>query len=420
MKKLSFIVGIMLVFFSCTKLEVRPYIEDDKKEDNGSNDNGSNNNGGNDINISSYYDIPDYIKGVDLSYINQIEDKGGVYKEDGEVVDPYELFGRKGANVVRIRVWHNPIWHKSSNVYGENSELYSYGDDIKKSIRRAKENGMAVLLDFHYSDTWADPGKQTVPEAWKNITSMAVLEDSIYNYTYKVMDELLSEDLLPEMVQVGNETNCGMMITNTNSGFPSLNTCNGEWANMGKAVNSAISAIRDIDKKSGKKTTIALHVADPKNLDRWLGDAIKNGKITDFEIMGVSFYHIWHTQVSFANLPTVIKTAKKNHNKEIVIMETAYPFTSSGNDSYNNIYYDQDVVEDFAYTVAGQYEFMKKLNENMVDAGAKGVFYWEPAWISSNLKDEWGQGSSWENCAFFDFSGEVTSAIDYLTIDYLK
>lgn len=417
MKKLGFSMVIFILLLSCNKLEVKPYIKDEVE--NGSNndkekDDDKDKNG----DVSSYYAIPDYIKGVDLSYVNQIEDKGGVYKENGVAVDPFELFGRKGANVVRIRIWHNPSWHQNSSVYGSGSALYSYGDDIKKSIRRAKKNGMAVLLDFHYSDTWADPGNQKVPNAWIAINNIQTLQDSVYNYTYKVMNDLYNDNLLPEMVQIGNETNCGMMTSGGNTGFPALNTCNGNWENMGKVVNSAIKAVREIDKKSSKKTTIALHVADPKNLDRWLGDAIKSGKITDFEIMGVSYYHIWHTQVSFNNLATVIKTAKKNHNKEIVIMETAYPFTSSGNDSYNNIYYDQDIVSDFSYSKDGQYRFMKTLNENMSEAGAKGVFYWEPAWITSNLKDEWNQGSSWENCAFFDFNGEVTSAIDYLSIEY--
>jgi len=118
--------------------------------------------------------------GADLSYVNQILDHGGIYKDSGEIRDPYRIFRENGTNLVRLRLWHNPVWTKE--VYGDQgTQLYNDLADVEKSIEAAKTQGMAVLLDFHYSDTWADPGKQIPPAAWKNIRDLDVLRDSVYH-----------------------------------------------------------------------------------------------------------------------------------------------------------------------------------------------------------------------------------------------
>jgi len=352
-----------------------------------------------------------YYHGVDLSYVNQVEDNGGIYRDDeGEVIEPYIFLAQKGANLARLRIWHTP-----ENTSGN---TYSGLKDVEKSIRRAKFAGMQVLLDFHYSDTWADPSHQEVPKAWEAIKTIDVLNDSVYAYTYNTLLHLHEEGLLPELVQIGNETNCGMLRTNLPDGFPSLDVCKGNWSNFGAIVNAGIQAVRDMDALSGKKTQIILHVADPKNLEYWTRDVMAKAGVTDFDIMGVSFYHIWHNTVSFDALPALISNLRTSHKKDFMVVETAYPFTTQNNDSYNNIYYDQEPVKDFAYSVEGQKDFMIALNQNMMDAGALGVIYWEPAWISSTMNDGWGTGSSWENVAFFDFQGRATSVLDYLNHPY--
>lgn len=357
-------------------------------------------------------ELPSFIKGVDLSYVNQIENNNGIYYEYGIKKDPFELLQQKGANLVRLRLWHNPKWVK--RIYGPNTELYSGFEDVKVSIRRAKNLGMAVNLDFHYSDIWADPSNQDAPNAWKTITDINVLRDSVYNYTYCVLNRLLEADLLPHMVQIGNETNCGMMISNKKSSFPNLNICEEGWANFGAVVNAGIKAVRDIDVKSGRRTVVALHVADPNDIEWWMESAFVKGKITDFDVMGFSYYHIWHSSISFDDLPDLIARLTTRFNKKLMVLETAYPFTKANNDDYDNIYYVQEPLSEFPYSISGQYEFMKTLNKNMSDAGALGVIYWEPAWITSDMRDLWGKGSSWENCALFDFNGNITEAANYL------
>ncbi len=359
-----------------------------------------------------------FVMGVDLSYVNQVEDHGGVFKENNEHKDVFQIFKDNGANVVRLRIWNNPFW--TYEVYGEDATLYSGFSDVKKSIQRAHEQGMAVNLDFHYSDVWADPEHQKVPAAWKEITDIEVLSDSVYHYTYQVMDQLLQASLLPEMVQIGNETNCGMMLHEANDAFPKLSICDENWENFGKVLNAGIKAVRDIDEKAGETTVIALHVADPKNLDWWFKGIIEKAGVTDFDVAGFSYYPHWHTEVSFQDLPKVVAKLKADIQKEIMILETAYPYTLENADNYPNIFGKDSAIDGYPISIEGQQAFLTDLTQNMIDAGAKGVMYWEPAWIASDMKDLWSQGSGWDNATLFDAGGNATAAIQYLSHDYTK
>jgi len=140
-------------------------------------------------------------RGVDLSYVNELEDCGAVYRAGESQEDPYEIFAGAGANIVRLRLWHTPTWTR-----------YGTLADVKQSIRRARGARMRVLLDFHYSDDWAHPGKQLVPIAWRDATSVEALAQRLYSYTHGVLSELHAEDLLPDVVQLGNEINTDILI----------------------------------------------------------------------------------------------------------------------------------------------------------------------------------------------------------------
>lgn len=359
----------------------------------------------------------DFYFGADLSYVNQIVDKGGVFKENFTQTDPYQIFRNNGTNLVRVRIWHNPEWTKT--IYGEaGTQLYNDLYDVEKTIAKAKELGMEVLLDFHYSDTWTDPGKQNIPAAWIDIKSADVLADSIYNYTFKTLQYLNGKGLLPELVQVGNETNCGFLYTSAPEGFPVCNVCNGNWANAGKVYNSAIEAVRDITATTTIKTKVILHVADPKNIDWWFDDMKAKALVTDFDMIGFSFYPLWHTTIKVEDLSTKIATWKIKYNKDIIVLETAYPWTTSADDSYNNHFGDSTPLTGFPFSQQGQLDFMKKLCSEVIEGGGVGVVYWEPAWISSPIKDLWGTGSSWENCTFFDYEGNRHKGFEYMKFQY--
>lgn len=358
-----------------------------------------------------------FIFGADLSYVNQILDRGGVYKDNSTTTDPYKIFADHGANLIRFRLWHNPTWTKE--VYGEEGTQY-YNDlaDVERGIQAAKAKGLNVLLDFHYSDTWADPGKQYIPAAWTSITTIDDLEDSVYNYTHKVLTRLSSKNLLPEFVQLGNETNCGMLYSSKPGGFPALNVCDGAWANMGKAINAGIKAVRDVTANTTIKTKVILHVADPKNIDWWFTNIGTTGAVTDYDIIGFSYYPLWHTTVQLPAISTKISEFKTKFKKNVMILETAYPWTTEAKDSYNNAFGDATPISGYPFTKEGQYAFMKALTKEVKDGGGVGLIYWEPAWISTNMKDLWGTGSSWENATFFDFDGNVNTGIDYMNFEY--
>jgi arabinogalactan endo-1,4-beta-galactosidase len=392
---ISALFTLTFIFGSCTKTESGP--------DDGGTGNAS--------------PVEDFYFGADLSYVNQILDFGGQFKDEGEVRDPYRIFKDHGVNLARFRLWHNPQWTK--DIYGEEGQqLYNDLLDVEKSIAASKEQELQVLLDFHYSDEWADPGNQKIPEAWKGITSIEVLQDSVYNYTYKILKYLANKGLMPEFVQVGNETNCGMMYSEASAEFPKLNVCDENWQNMGQVFNSAISAIRDVAAGSGVETKVILHVADPVNIQWWFDNITTKGSVTDFEIIGFSYYPVWHNGISIKNLGAVVSTFKERYSKDLMILETAYPWTADGNDNYNNIFGANQAMVGYPLTKQGQKQMMHDITQQMITGGGIGIIYWEPAWITSQMKDLWGTGSSWENCTFFDFNGNIHEGIDFINDEY--
>jgi arabinogalactan endo-1,4-beta-galactosidase len=360
-----------------------------------------------------------FLFGMDMSFVNQVLDHGGVYKVNNVAKDPFEIIHDEGANLVRIRLWHNPVWTKEA--YGEEGvQMYSDLADVEKSIGAAKALGMNVLLDFHYSDTWADPGNQKIPDAWKEITDIAVLEDSVYNYTYKTLTYLESKSLMPEYVQIGNETNCGFMFSNAAMSFPNCNVCNGNWVNFGKTVNSAIDGVKDASMASAIKPKIILHIADPKNVTWWFDNIIasEQGNVTRFDIIGFSYYPLWHRTIPVDQLSTNISGFKAKYSRDVMVMETAYPWTAQSKDSYNNHFGNETPLPGFPYTTQGQYNILVKLTQEVIDGGGIGMIYWEPGWISCAMKDPWGTGSSWENNTFFDFDGNLHKGIDFIDYEY--
>lgn len=358
--------------------------------------------------------------GSDLSYVNQILDHGGVYKVNNQVKDPYQIFKDNGNEIVRLRLWHNPVWTKT--IYEpDGPQLYNDLLDVSKAIDRSRKLGMKVLLDFHYSDIWADPGAQEIPAAWKDIKEIAVLRDSVYNYTVKSLKFLESKGLLPEFVQVGNEINCGMLYEfnqNPVAGFPSCNVCGGQWSNLRTVLNGAIKAVRDVSATSTVKTKVLLHVADPGNVEWWF-DNVAAG-VNDFDIIGFSYYPIWHTNVPLTALSDRVNTFRTKYNKQVMILEAAYPWSTANNDGYPNIFGGQAPMAGYPYTPQGQLDMMKAITQEMMDGGGNGIIYWEPAWITSQTRDYWNIGSSWDNCTFFDFNGNVNIGVGYMKATYQR
>ena len=358
--------------------------------------------------IEKFYTPSEFVMGADLSYVNQILDHGGIYKDSGNIEDPYLIFRKYGANVIRFRLFYYPLWTKT--VYGASgTQLYNDYADVKKGISKSKAAGMQVCLDFHYSDTWADPSKQQKPAAWDTLTRIPVLADSVYNYTFRTLNNLGINGLMPEYIQIGNEINHGLLL-------PQGNRWNGNEANMILLLNSGIRAVRDAGTSNSIKPKIIIHIAQPENVDAWFNGLAVKG-LTDYDIIGISYYYLY-SNVSLNDVSTYISQIRVKYNKEVMIMETAYPWTSGDADSYRDISNSSKLVPGYSASADGQYNYLITLTKKIIDGGGKGIFYWEPAWITSNMKDQWGSGSSWDNHTLFDYQGSVIKGMNYMTRHY--
>ncbi|MCU0377408.1 MAG: arabinogalactan endo-1,4-beta-galactosidase [Bacteroidales bacterium] len=354
-----------------------------------------------------YYSHEKFSMGADLSYVNQILDFGGLYRDSGKVTDPYIIFRKYGANTVRFRLWHNPQWTRE--VYTPPiASMYNDYNDVKRGIQAAKSRGMAVSLDFHYSDFWADPGRQQLPAAWAGL-SLQILRDSIYNYTLKTLDNLETAGIMPEYVQVGNEINPGFLLPQGD-----------RWAKKADFVyllNGAIKAVRDAAVSSSVKPRIIVHIAQPENAIYWFEGMAAAG-LTDYDIAGISYYYIWST-VSIDSVSDYVADIKTLTGKEVMVVETAYPWTLNNADNYNNILATDKLTVAYPANQTGQYNYLVKLTQEIIDGGGIGIHYWEPAWITSEMRDSWGKGSSWDCNTLFDFTGNVIRGMDYMTYPYV-
>ncbi|PUA28087.1 MAG: arabinogalactan endo-1,4-beta-galactosidase [Cellvibrio sp. 79] len=326
----------------------------------------------------------DFYTGADLSYVNEMEDCGAVYRNKGEKVDPFALFADKGTKLVRVRLWHNAEWTNYSDL-----------DDVTKTLQRAKAHNMKTLLDFHYSDTWTDPEKQFIPKAWAHINDTNELAKALYDYTTETLSALDKKNLLPDMVQVGNETNIEILQPEKNivHGIPN-------WQRNAALLNSGIKAVRDYSKTANKKIEIVLHIAQPENALWWFKQATENG-VKDFDIIGLSYYPQWSTY-KLPQLPDAIKELKTTYARKVMIVETAYPWTLKNFDKAGNVLEEKALQPEFPATAKGQLMYLLTLTQLVKKAGGLGVIYWEPAWVSTRCKTLWARGSHWENASFFD------------------
>ncbi len=369
MRKYLIIILISVLLISCNKKDSESEVQENK-------------------NTNFYY-------GADLSYVNEMEDCNATYKDfNGNFKDPYKIFSEAGTNLVRIRLWHNPNWTNYSNIV-----------DVKKSIQRAKNEGMNVLLDFHYSDTWADPSHQEIPSAWlSQINNIEVLGDLLYNYTFDALNNLANEGLLPNIVQVGNEINA-MILQNGEIKWPI------DWSRNSSIINKGIKAVRDINSSKNKKIEIMLHIAQPENGIWWFEQATDAG-ITDYDWIGLSYYPLW-SEYDLNTIETPIKILIETYNKRLMIVETGYPFTLDNADSANNIFNENALISGYPASQKGQLDYLNDLKTKIYESGGEGIVYWEPAWVSTGCSTLWANGSHWDNATLFDHNNKANLGMQF-------
>ncbi|WP_115461097.1 glycoside hydrolase family 53 protein [Winogradskyella aurantiaca] len=342
----------------------------------------------------------EFFFGADLSYVNEMEDCGAIYKNrSGNTEDAYQIFKSEGANLVRLRLWHSPSWTNYSNI-----------EDVKKSMARAKAKGMAVLLDFHYSDTWADPEHQQIPAAWINhIDDRETLGDLMYQYTYSTLKELHTLDLDPAIVQIGNEIN-PMILQDGDLQWP-IN-----WNRNAYLLNKGLEAVDAINTENNTQIETMLHIAQPENGIWWFEQATANG-VTNFDWIGLSYYPKW-SDYTLDNVGPVLSDLMTTYNKRLMIVETAYPFTLSSWDNAGNILGSDSLIDGYDASIQGQLQYMLDLQNTIESAGGEGLIYWEPAWVSTSCSTQWGQGSHWENATMFDENTHAHDGISFYNLSF--
>lgn len=348
-----------------------------------------------------------FMIGQDLSYANMMEDCGAQFHEDGEVKDVYQIFADNGTNLVRVRLWNNPNWQESLKQPEGVKSQYSNFNDVKETIFRAKLAGMKVMLGFQFSDFWADPGRQIIPKAWEGVgTNETALKDSVYNYVTKVLTALNKEDLMPEYIKIGNETNSGIMThKGMNSKFEGITLLSNSWARHAKYYNAAIKAVRDISVTTSIKPKIALHVAGAENAVWFYNNIMTNG-VTDFDVMGFTYYYSYGEK-SIAYVGDVIEKLKSQHpGYEAMVVETGYLWSNKNIDGLGNII-NGSSPDYQPVSPETQKKFMVDLSNEVKNTGGSGVIFWEPDWVSTPCTTPWGTGSSQEHVAFFDFNNNL-------------
>lgn len=214
---------------------------------------------------------------------------------------------------------------------------------------------------------------------------------------------------MPELVQVGNETNPELMGGTKDKPI--------DWARNARLLNAGVSAVREASAAHGKPIKVMLHIAQPENVIPWFDDATAAG-VLDYDIIGISYYSKWSTY-SMAQLGQVIAAARARYRAEVMVVETAYPFTQQGADRSANLLGPDTQIPGYPATKQGQLRYLEDITRLTVKNGGNGVVYWAPDWVSTKCSTRWGVGSNWENAAWFDLERHnALPAFDFLSIDY--
>ena len=334
-----------------------------------------------------------FIKGADISMLPRIEDNGGIYTENGVQRDLLDILKNHGFNYVRLRIWHSP------------SEGCCDLEATLLMAERIRAHGLGFLLDFHFSDTWAGPGKQIKPAAWTGIPFSA-LRDSVYCYTHEVITALKNRKTLPEVVQIGNEVTCGMLWDNGRICGPYDTPEQREQFTT--LLDDGIRGVRE-GLSPGDSLRIMIHIdrgGDRAGSERFFDTLLAHG--VDFDIIGLSYYPWWHGTLD--DLRTNLDSLAAKFEKPIIIAEAAYPWTLKWSDGTHNIIGLKDQLhEGYPASVDGQKRFLADLLDIICrtpDGRGIGLFYWAPEYISTTPL-----GSPWENLTLFDFGGELLNSV---------
>jgi len=381
----------------------------------------------------------DFMMGVDISNAYILEEAGAkFYDHDNNEKDILEIMQENGVNWVRLRIWNDHQKAYNPPAYpgdGDNDLLKT-----RAIAKRAKALGLKFLLNFHYSDNWADPGRQQVPYAWRDLNREDLI-NAVYEYTFDILEELVAAGAAPDMVQIGNEINPGLLKTSNGAGY----TLDGWTRDFPEALQAASRAVRLVVPEA----EIMIHFADGGNstVGTYLGfitpkvDGSNADSVNevDYDVIGLSWYPYYAPHMSFTDIHRNLRDFGAIFNKKTAIVEGAWAWrTNYDGDDMPNLFHIKEeynttnqmnqnspfvLNSGIQYTYGGpnnyspyQYFFpatpenqarvLRAYLDMIVDAGGMGIFWWAGDWISYP-----GLRSNWDNQTLFDLDGKALPAL---------
>ena len=361
-----------------------------------------------------------FIKGMDLSTLLELEQCGAKYYVQGEEKDILEIMKSYDVDTVRLRLWNDPRSEEGEPYGAGNNDLAT----TMEIARRVTRVGMGVLLNFHYSDFWADPGKQIKPKAWASYNAEE-LEQAVYDFTCESLKKFLDAGVHITMVQVGNELTSGLL-------WPEGKVPN--YENIAKFVSAGIRACRKVN----PEIPVMIHLDNGGNnalYREWFDHYCARGE--DFDYIGLSYYPFWHGTME--NLRENMYDIAERYQKDLIVAEVSMGYTMKDYQQYEKLSDSErkgyatkpELVESLGYpmTLQGQMDFTKDfldLVKSVPNGHGCGFFWWEPAWIPvagsgwatkaslAYMNDPGPCGNEWANQALFDYDGNVLPTLEII------
>ena len=333
------------------------------------------------------------VRGADISSLRKSEDKGGVYAcEDGTPGNALQILRDHGLNFARIRVWVN-----SPDGYHGKSQLL-------EMAKRLKDHEMNLLVDFHYADSWADPGKQPKPAAWKDL-DFERLKQAVYEHTYDVCTGLKQQGTPPAMVQIGNEITNGMLWPDGRN--------NSNFDNLAALLQEGVRAVRECSPET--QVMLQLDNGCKNEMYHWWFDNILARDVS-FDLIGVSYYPYWHG--TLADLRFNLNDIAVRYQKDIIVVETAYPFAPANSQHRGDLISFEEYLG-YPFTPEGQTHMLADVMDAVravPNSRGLGVMWWDATWtaVPGNGWDAFDAASpnNWENQALFDFQNRALPAMN--------
>ena len=316
----------------------------------------------------------DFILGMDASCVPALE-AGGVKYYDHERIQKnvYEILSENGINYIRVRIWNDPYDEAGHGYGGGNCDI----DNAVAIGKCATQYGMKLLVNFHYSDFWADPAKQMVPKAWRGMDIESKC-DALYDYTKASLHKLLDAGVDIGMVQIGNETNGALCGERDN------------WEHICRLLSAGARAVREICPNA----LVAVHFANPEKSGTYEFYAKQlDDHQVDYDVFASSYYPFWHgTQ---ENLSALLSKIATTYDKKVMVAETSYAFTAEDSDFSHNSVGAGNEVDGYPFSVQGQANLVRDVIDLVANKTKNGigVFYWEGTWISAGGRN-WKENSA--------------------------